>query len=170
MDIWSQDTVIRAELAANAAEHAQLWTDAAVIAETEVNLASLAHRWHRATRTVAPVMLTCTDGHLVRGRCVGVLDGFVIMQTDAATSVVATAHLAAVEGLPQALPADTQVAPNPRSFLTEQSTCAEVATCGGLVVVGRITVVGPDHLEVQRTDASALVIPIRAIIRIHWRR
>jgi hypothetical protein len=167
---WLQDTLIRAELDAYAAERAEVRCEAAVVAETEVNLASLEHRWHRAVRTSATVIITCTDGHIVRGQCSAALQGFIVLTTAAGMCAVSTTHLAAVTGLPHALASEIQSPQGPRHLISAQPASAEIAQAGGHMVVGHIVTSGTDHLDVQCGDGPLVTVPLNSILRIHWRR
>lgn len=163
-----QHALLRAELAALAAERAEMWSDAGALAHVEADLASLEHRWQRAAQSSVTLMLTCIDGHVVRGRCRELSAPFIVIDSAQGPCAVGRAHLVLIRGLPPALAGAYPDVPYPRHLLSADGEPVDIALLGELHVRGRITSVSRDHINVDCADGDSVTVPVPAIIRIRW--
>lgn len=162
-------TLVRAELAALAAERAELWSDAAALVDIERDLASLEHRWQRAIRTAAPLIITCTDGHIVRGHCIATGPVFLVLDTDLGRCAINRAHLTSVQGLPYALADESEPLSGRIHTAPAPSALSDIVLTDGRILRGSLSVTATDHVDLQQTDHQVLAIAHQAIIRIQWR-
>jgi len=168
MDRHLEHALLRAELAALAAERVDLWADAHALAQIETDLSSLLHRWQRAAHESMTVDVTCIDGYMIRGRCREVLERFIVLHSDSGTYAIACAHLVAIRGLPPALAAENPDLPSPRHLLNADTAAVDIALLGAQHLRGRITSVTRDHINVRCPEGDTITVPMSAIIRIRW--
>ena len=169
MDPKTSDMLLRAEIAALAAERAEVWSDAAVLTQVEIETASMFDRGERAARTRASLVITCIDGFTLRGQCRECTAGFLVVRAGAMNTAVAFTHVQSIDGLPRAIAGASQSRGGLRSFLGALVDPVEVSLVSGARLIGHITDVARDHLGVRLPDGLVVTIATAAVVRIQWR-